>query len=82
LLEACARHYGSFTAARKAAGIEGIPGGEKRWNQERVVEPLQVRARVGEPVTGKALGRTLLTACWRYFGGLDATLEAAGLDRG
>lgn len=81
LRNAAARHYGSFTEARKAAGIPGVPGGEKRWTPERVIEALQAHARAGKPLTCGALGAPLTNACWRRFGGIAQALDAAGLAR-
>jgi hypothetical protein len=79
LLHACARYYGSLEKARRAAGLRGLRG--HRWSRDAIIADLKRRASRGQPITGNALGSSLMTACWRYFGSLDAALAAAGLSR-
>ena len=76
LLNASRRFFGSWQelcAAVGAEGIDHVPRGY--WTRERIIDELRQRARTG---TGTAIGKPLLAACWRQFGGLDAALAAAG----
>jgi hypothetical protein len=80
LREVAARYYGSFQAALDAAGIKGLD--RKQWSRDRVIEVLREHhQRHGDQESWRSVGQSALTAAWRYFGGLDAALEAAGIER-
>lgn len=76
LLKASRRFFGSWEeicAAVGAKGIDHVPRGY--WTRERIIDELQQRARTRSRTP---IGKPLLAACWRQFGGLDAALAAAG----
>ena len=82
LLNASRRFFGTWEQICAAAGADGldhVPRGY--WTRERIIDELRKRARDGKPVAGTAIGKPLLAACWRQFGGLEAALSAADLRR-
>jgi hypothetical protein len=76
---ACQRHFGSFAAARRAAGVSPAP---LRWTRDRVIRELRAaeRGRRRTSRLGPTLRPTLREAARRLFGGIDDAREAAGLD--
>jgi hypothetical protein len=48
------------------------------WTRERVIHQ---RARSRQPLTTTALGKSLVSALWRHFGGLDQAPAAAKVRR-
>lgn len=74
LRDACAHYFGSFRAARDAAGLCGL---SRTWTKEQIIEALRARAAAGQPMSANSMPSALSTACWRYFGSHQAALAAA-----
>ena len=82
LVSAARRHFGSWSKAALAAGID--PARMQRvvpWTRERVVEAILTRALRSEPLVGRLVEpRSLVEAGHRFFGGWKAAVAAAGID--
>lgn len=82
LVSAARRHFGSWSKAVMAAGVD--PTKLQRvvpWNRERVIEAILTRALRSEPLVGRLVKpRSLVDASYRLFGGWQAAVAAAGLD--
>lgn len=82
MLSAARRHFGSWTKAVLAAGVD--PTRLQRvvpWNQERVIEAILTRALRNESLAPRFVQpRSLVDAGQRFFGGWAAAVTAAGLD--
>lgn len=76
------RHFGSWTKAVLAAGVE--PMRLKKvipWNRERVIEGILTRALRNESLVARLVEpRALVDAGQQFFGGWKAAVAAAGLD--
>lgn len=82
LVSAARRHFGTWTKAVLAAGVE--PTKLQRvviWNPERVIEAILTRALRNESLVARLVEpRSLVKAGQRFFGGWPAAVTAAGLD--
>jgi hypothetical protein len=82
VVSAARRHFGSWTKAVLAAGVE--PTKLQRvvpWSPERVIEAILTRALRGESLVARMVEpRSLVEAGQRFFGGWSAAVTAAGLD--
>lgn len=82
LVSAARRHFGSWSKAVLAAGVD--PTKLQRvvpWNRERVIEAILTRALRSEPLVARLVEpRSLVEAGHRFFGGWQAAVAAAGLD--
>ena len=82
LVSAARRHFGSWTKAVLAAGVE--PTRLQRvitWNPERVIEAILTRALRNETLVARLVEpRSLVDAGQRFFGGWPAAVTSAGLD--
>jgi hypothetical protein len=82
LVSSARRHFGSWTRAVLAAGVE--PTKLQRvvtWNSERVIEAILTRALRSESLVARLIEpRSLVEAGQRFFGGWPAAVAAAGLD--
>ena len=82
LVTAARRHFGSWTKAVLAAGVE--PTKLQRvvsWTPERVIEAILTRALRNETLVARLVeSRSLVEAGQRFFGGWPAAVTAAGLD--
>ncbi len=82
LVTAARRHFGSWTKAVLAAGVE--PTKLQRvvsWTPERVIEAILTRALRNETLVARLVEpRSLVAAGQRFFGGWSAAVTAAGLD--
>jgi hypothetical protein len=78
-------HFGSFSAALAAAGVEPAPrGARKRWTHERIVEAIKAWQRAhGTPPThhdwqSSGEAHPARSTVYRVMGSWEAALEAAG----
>lgn len=82
LVSAARRHFGSWSKAVLAAGVE--PTKLQRvvpWSPERVIEAVLTRALRNEPLVARLVEpRSLVEAGQRLFGGWSVAVAAAGLD--
>ena len=82
LVSAARRHFGSWTKAIVAAGIE--PTKFQRvvpWNRERIIEAILTRVLRNETLVPRHVEpRSLVQASQRFFGSWGAAVTAAGLD--
>ena len=82
LVSAGRRHYGSWSKAVLAAGVE--PTRLRRvvaWTPDRVIEAVLTRALRGQPLTARSVEpRSLVEAGQRFYGSWSAAVCAAGLD--
>ena len=82
LVSAARRHFGSWSKAVLAAGVD--PTKLQRvvpWNRERVIEAILTRALRNEPLVARLVEpRSLVEAGQRFFGGWQAAVATAGLD--
>lgn len=82
LVSAARRHFGSWTKAALAAGVE--PTRLQRvvpWTPERVIEAILTRALRNESLVARLVEpRSLVEAGQRFFGGWSAAVTTAGLD--
>ncbi|OQB82628.1 MAG: hypothetical protein BWX88_03841 [Planctomycetes bacterium ADurb.Bin126] len=82
IVSAARRHFGSWTKAVVAAGVE--PTRLQRfviWSPERVLEAILTRALRNEPLVARLIRpRSLVEAGQRFFGSWPAAVTAAGLD--
>lgn len=82
LVNAARRHFGSWTKAVVAAGVD--PAKLKRtpsWTRERIIEAILKRALNNEPLRSRAVRpRSLADAGTRVFGSWRSALLAAGID--
>jgi hypothetical protein len=82
LVTAARRHFGSWSKAVLAAGVD--PTKLQRvvpWTRERVVEAILTRALRGEPLVARLIEpRSLVESGQRFFGSWQAALTAAGVD--
>lgn len=78
--------FGSFPAAKRAAGLEHVPSYPvRKWTPEAVIAGLRDRARRGLPMNYSALERDcypLLRALYARFGAISAAFRAARVKRG
>jgi len=82
LVSAAVHHFGSWGAARKAAGFTRRHGGRKRlWTRERILEAISSRAETEHPVTRTFadLGG-MSTAATDLFGSWMKAVKAAGFE--
>jgi len=75
LFRAATRKFGNWQSALRAAGVTFKP--LQRWSRERVLEALRHTYRI-EP-NFRTLDPALAGAAFRFYGGLNQALEAAGL---
>lgn len=84
LVSAARRHFGSWSRAARAAGVD--PVRLRRvvpWNRERVIEAVLTRALRGESLRARSVEpRSLVDAAQRIFGTWHGAMSAAGLDLG
>lgn len=82
LASAARRHFGSWSKAVVAAGVD--PGRMQRvirWTRERVIEAILTRALRSEPLVARLIDpRSLVDAGQRFFGSWQAAVAAAGMD--
>jgi hypothetical protein len=82
LVSAARRHFGSWSKAVMAAGVD--PTKMQRvvpWTRERVIEAILTRALRSEPLVARLVEpRSLVDSGQRFFGGWQAAVAAAGLD--
>ncbi len=82
LVSAARRHFGSWSKAVLAAGVD--PTRLQRvvpWNRERVIEAILTRALRNEPLVARLVEpRSLVEAAHRFLGGWQEAVAAAGLD--
>lgn len=82
LVRAAQRHFGSWTKAAVAAGVD--PAKLKRtplWTKDRIIEAILMRALNNEPLGSRTVRpRSLADAGARVFGSWRASLAAAGVD--
>lgn len=82
LVSAARRHFGSWSKAVLAAGVDPIKLQRVvPWTRERVVEAILTRALRGESLVARLVEpRSLIDAAQRFYGSWQAALTAAGLD--
>jgi hypothetical protein len=82
LVTAARRHFGTWTKAVLAAGVEPTRLQRVvRWTPERVIEVILTRALRNETLVARLVEpRSLVEAGQRFFGGWPAAVTAAGLD--
>jgi hypothetical protein len=83
LQSAARRRFGTLRAALIAAGIlapDETVRRQRKWTRQRVIEMLQDRRLQGLPLHYESDPR-LAMAAWKYFGGWQRALDAAGLRR-
>lgn len=82
LVSAARRHFGSWSKAILAAGVDPVTLQRiVPWNQERVIEAILTRALRGEPLVARLIEpRSLPDAGHRLFGSWRAAVVAAGMD--
>lgn len=74
---ACRKHFGSFRAARMAAGITAV---RQPWTADGVLLALRdVAARTSSALAPSALSASLVYGCEQRFGSVTAAVVAAGL---
>ncbi len=82
LVSAARRHFGSWSKAVMAAGVD--PTKLQRvvpWSRERVIEAILTRTLRGEPLVARLIEpRSLVDAGHRFFGSWRAAVSAAGVD--
>jgi hypothetical protein len=82
LVSAARRHFGSWSKAALAAGVD--PTKMQRvvpWTRERVIEAILTRALRSDPLVARLVEpRSLVEAGHKFFGGWRAAIAAAGLD--
>jgi hypothetical protein len=82
LVSAARRHFGSWSKAVLAAGVD--PSRLQRvvrWNRERVIEAILTRALRNESLVARLVEpRSLVEAAQRFLGDWPAAVAAAGLD--
>src|SRR4029434_7937181 len=85
LYEAARRFFGTWEAARERAGLNYVEAtGDRRWNQNKVIEHIRALAKEGVPLHASHIERHygfLHRAAVRYFPkSWQKALRAAGLD--
>lgn len=82
LVTAARRHFGTWTKAMLAAGVDPTKLQKViNWNPERVVETILMRALRNESLVARLVEpHSLVEAGNRFFGGWQAAITAAGLD--
>jgi len=82
LASAARRHFGSWTKAALAAGVDPSKLQKvARWSPERVIETILTRALRNETLVARLIEpQSLVAAGQRFFGGWAAAVTAAGLD--
>lgn len=82
LVSAARRHFGSWSKAILAAGVDPVTLQRVvPWNQERVIEAILTRALRGESLVARLIEpRSLPDAGHRLFGSWRAAVAAAGMD--
>lgn len=82
LVSAARRHFGSWSKAVMAAGVD--PTKLQRvvpWSRERVIEAILTRTLRSEPLVARLIEpRSLVDAGQRFFGSWKAAVAAAGVD--
>jgi len=82
LVSAARRHFGSWSKAVVAAGVD--PTKLQRvvpWSRERVIEAILTRTLRSEPLVARLIEpRSLVDAGQRFFGSWKAAVSAAGVD--
>ena len=81
LLDAAKRLFGSYGAARVAAGVGPPP--LTRWSVEKIVEELKKAKGSGADMAASRLSRShraLYDRAYTYFGAYDEALKAAGFN--
>lgn len=82
LVSAARRHFGSWSKAVLAAGVD--PTKLQRvvpWSRERVIEAILTRTLRNEPLVARLIEpRSLVDAGHRFFGSWRAAVSAAGMD--
>jgi hypothetical protein len=82
VLKAARRFFGTWEEICAVARIEGLDHAPRgHWTRDRIIDTLRERVRNGQPVAGNSIGKALIAACWRQFGGLDDALRAASVER-
>ena len=86
LYQASLLEFGSWKAAREAAGIEGdVHRWALRWDREAVRSMISERHREEQPLDLRAVDEErpgLVAAARRFWGGWYEALEACGIDSG
>jgi hypothetical protein len=76
-------YWGSMTAARKAAGIRGLPAPRQRWSRERVLHEIAELHRLGQHMSSLAVMKAgrgeLVQAAGQYVGSWTRARELAGV---
>jgi hypothetical protein len=82
LVSAARRHFGSWSKAILAAGVDPLTLQRiVPWNQERVIAAILTRALRGESLVARLIEpRSLTKAAYRFFGSWHAAVSMAGLD--
>ena len=82
LVQAARRHFGSWSKAVVAAGVD--PAKLRRvspWTKERIIEAILTRALNNEPLGSRTVRpRSLAEAGARLFGSWESAMAAAGID--
>lgn len=82
LVSAARRHFGSWSNAMLAAGVD--PARMQRvvpWTRERVIEAILTRMLRSDPLVARLIEpRSLVEAGHKFFGSWRAAVTAAGLD--
>lgn len=78
------RHWGSMTAARKAAHLPAMPPGRRRlWTPDRIVAEIRRLQRAGQHLSCNAVAKAgrgdLVSAAWERLGGWTRALDLAGV---
>ncbi len=83
LVNAAARHFGTWATALEAAGVvraDDTPRRRQKWCRERVIAAIQARHKKGLSMVNVSEDDAVLSrAAARYLGGWRRALEAAGL---
>ena len=86
LLHAIRQIVGTIGRARILAGVpEPTPllrrrGFVKEWDEDRVIQEIRDRARIGESLAPSRCPKPLVSAASRYLGNWRGAIEAAGFD--
>lgn len=83
LWESISRHFPTWEAALKRAGIETTSPRRRRWDQRSVMAELRARQKAGKAVSRNRVARedvSLFNAARRHFGTYRAALAAIGVE--
>jgi enamine deaminase RidA (YjgF/YER057c/UK114 family) len=83
LLKAALKHFGTWGAAMRAAGLGAlVGGGGERWTKAKILAALRARHASGKPLNTTTVKRDeprLLSAVHNHFGSMPRALAAARL---